>query len=378
MESKNMMTIDGRPFSFTPGETILEVAERNGIYIPTLCYLKGASPLGACRMCLVEIKGVRDLMPACVAPAKPDMTVRTETPAILEARRMNLEVLLASGHHNCLAQELDENSWTDFQLRAMDSKEHQDICPAYGDCRLQEMALLYRVKGGRFTPKDSPYPIENVNPFFLRDFSRCILCGRCVLACNEIQVNNAISFGYRGTTSKIVAKGDLPLKESDCVFCGECVQACPVGALVPFQDLGRRRELGKVRQVRTTCCYCGVGCQIYLHVEDNRIIKVTGVENVGPNYGRLCVKGRYGYDFVHSSERLTTPLIKEKGTFREASWEEALGLVAQKLGEIRKNSGPDSIGLFTSARASNEDNYMAMKFTRAVLGTNNIDHCARL
>ncbi|MBU2497517.1 MAG: (2Fe-2S)-binding protein, partial [Proteobacteria bacterium] len=284
MESEGIILIDGHEFAFESGETILDVARRNRIDIPTLCYMKGQSPTGACRICLVEVEGAKNLGASCALPASPNMVVRTETPRVIRARRMNLELLLASGHHNCLVQDLDIDSWTDFQLRAMAVKEHEEICPVYGDCRLQELAVRYQIKGNRFTPSEPKYPIETVNPFIVRDLSRCILCGRCVQACNEVQVNNAISFGYRGSVAKIVAKGDQTLKDSDCVFCGECVQACPVGALVIKTDFGRTdRMKGKTRLVRTTCSYCGVGCQIYLHVRDNRIAKVTGVEDVGPN-----------------------------------------------------------------------------------------------
>jgi len=163
------------------------------------------------------------------------------------------------------------------------------------------------------------------------------------------------------------------------VFCGECVQACPVGALVPKEDLNLHRLKGTpIKRVRTTCSYCGVGCQIYLHVQEGKVIKVTGVEDVGPNYGSLCVKGRFGYEFINHEERLTRPLIKENGEFREASWDEALEHVAQRFKKVREKNGSDSIGVFCSARMTNEENYVAQKFTRAALGTNNIDHCARL
>jgi predicted molibdopterin-dependent oxidoreductase YjgC len=378
METKNTMVIDGHEYVFEGGETILEVARRNGIDIPTLCYLKGATPTGACRICVVEVEGARTLLASCATPAAFRMVVRTESPRVIKERRMNIELLLASGHHNCLVQDLDMDSWTDFQLESMAVKEHEDRCPAYGDCRLQELAVRYQVKASRFTPTETRYEIENVNPFILRDFSRCILCGRCVQACNEIQVNNAISYGYRGSESKIVAKGDLALADSDCVFCGECVQVCPVGALIAKKDLEPGRGDGEERKIRTTCSYCGVGCQVYLHVRDGRVIKVSGVEDVGPNYGSLCVKGRFGYDFIHAPKRLEKPLIKENGGFREATWDEALDLVAKKLGEIKTSSGPDAIMTLTSARVTNEENYLAQKFARAVLGTNNIDHCARL
>ena len=175
-----------------------------------------------------------------------------------------------------------------------------------------------------------------------------------------------------------MAKGDLALKDSDCVFCGQCVQACPVGALYPRDHVPDFFSPNEVKKVRTTCSYCGVGCQIYLHVADNKVVRVTGVEDVGPNYGRLCVKGRFAYDFLHHPDRLKRPLIRENDTFREATWDEALDLVAKKLTEIKETSGPDAIGVFTSARLTNEENYLAQKMTRAAIGTNNIDHCARL
>lgn len=378
MGSENNIVIDGQEYSFKPGETILQVARRNGIDIPTLCYLKGASPTGACRICLVEVEGARNLVASCAAPAAPKMVVRTESPSVVKARRMNLELLLASGHHNCLVQDMGMDSWTDFQLKAMETEEHKDLCPAYGECRLQDLAVRYRVRTGRFNPTESLYPVENVNPFIVRDFSRCILCGRCVQACNEIQVNNAISYGYRGSSSKIVARGDRTLKDSDCVFCGECVQACPVGALIPKQDLEPERLSGETKRVGTTCAYCGVGCQIYLHVQDEKVVKVTGIEDAGPNYGSLCVKGRFGYDFINHPERLKTPLIRENGEFREASWDEALDLVAEKLNQTKESNSPDSIGVLTSARITNEENYLTQKFARAAIGTNNVDHCARL
>jgi predicted molibdopterin-dependent oxidoreductase YjgC len=220
--------------------------------------------------------------------------------------------------------------------------------------------------------------VENVNPFIVRDLSRCILCGRCVQACNEIQVNNAISFEYRESESKIVTKGDRALKDSDCVFCGECVQACPVGALVSKDDFKSPGLDSNVKRIRTTCSYCGVGCQLYLHAKDNKIIKVTGVKGVSPNFGSLCVKGRFGFDFVNDTNRLKKPLIKENGQFREASWDEAFDLVAKQLSKIKEDIGPDAIGVLTSARITSEENYLAQKFTRAVIGTNNVDHCARL
>jgi predicted molibdopterin-dependent oxidoreductase YjgC len=378
MDSENIILIDGQELSFTPGETILQVARQAGIDIPTLCYLKGASPTGACRMCVVEVEGARNLVASCAAPAGNKMVVRTESPAVLRSRRLNLELLLASGHHNCLVQDRNVDSWTDFQMQSLEIAEHHDLCPAYGNCRLQDMAVRYQVKENRFASSEQKYPIETVNPFIVRDFSRCILCGRCVQACNDIQVNNAISFGYRGSTAKVVAKADRTLKESDCVFCGECLQACPVGALYPKQHPTPVNIPSEEKKVRTTCGYCGVGCQLYLHVKEESLVRITGVEDVGPNYGSLCVKGRFGYDFVQHPDRLRTPLVRENGGLREASWDEALDRVSSELQRIKGESGPDAVGVLTSARITNEENYVAQKFARAVLGTNNVDHCARL
>jgi formate dehydrogenase alpha subunit len=351
--SKHTLVINGSECSFTPGDTILQVAERNGVDIPTLCHLKGFTPTGACRICVVEVKGARNLLPACATPAAPNMVVETDSGRAVKSRRINIELLLASGNHNCLT------------------------CEANGNCRLQELAYRYQVETVRFPESPPRYPTETENPLIIRDFSRCILCGRCVQACNEVQVNNAISYGYRGAASKIVAVGDLPYHESDCVFCGECVQVCPVGALIEKQSRFQARQW-EVEKVQTTCTYCGVGCQIHLHVKDNKIVKVTGVEGAAPNFGSLCVKGRFGYDFINDPDRLTAPLIRENGTFRQASWDEALSVVAGKLSEIKQKHGPDSIGVFSSAKITNEENYLAQRFTRAVIGTNNIDHCARL
>jgi predicted molibdopterin-dependent oxidoreductase YjgC len=376
MAEKNIITINGNEFAFEPGETILEVAQRNSVDIPTLCHLKGAIPTGACRICVVEVEHARSLLASCATPASDKMVVRTESKPVIEARRLIIQLLLSSGNHNCAVRGSDDKDWTRFQLNVEKDDGSGELCPVWGDCRLQDLAYRYQVSGDIFPATGTKYPMETVNPFIVRDFSRCIQCGRCVQACNDIQVNNAINFGYRGAEAKIIASGDRPLKDSDCVFCGECVQICPVGALVE-KDVRYRVRPWETEKFRTTCSYCGVGCQLELHVKNNQVVKVNGAD-VAPNYGSLCVKGRFGFNFINSPERLTKPLIKENGTFKEASWDKALDLVANKLSEIKEKHGGDSIGVLTSARMTNEDNYIAHKFTRAVLKTNNIDHCARL
>jgi len=373
MQSQKI-TINDKCLNFNPGQTILEVAEENNIWIPTLCYLKGATPTGSCRICVVEVEGRRTLSPACSTPAEPDMVIHTESPKVVASRRDILELLLASGNHNCPLGSGREKDW-----KAAQNDDSTELCPACGDCRLQDLAVYYQVTGEKYVRSKEPEPhppMETVNPFIVRDFSRCILCGRCVQACNEVQVNRAISFGYRGTESKIVAGIDVPLRDSDCVFCGECVQACPVGALVEKNARYQWRPW-ETEVIRTTCPYCGVGCQLNLHVKDRRILKVTGVEDGAPNKGRLCVKGRFGFDFIYSEDRLKTPLIKENGGYREASWLEALELVADRFKEIIDRGGPDAIAGVSCARSINEDSYQMQKLFRSVFKTNNIDHCAR-
>lgn len=375
---RNVITINENKLTFEPGETILEVAQRNKIDIPTLCHLKHTIPTTSCQVCVVELKGTSDLIESCATKAGPDMIVFTESSKVINARRKNIAKLLASGNHNCAIRDFDAGDWTSFQLSVLKSDGKDDLCPVWGDCELQNLAYRYQVNTRGLPLNGCKYETERVNPFIIRDFSRCILCGRCVKACREIQVNNAIEFGYHDQDLKIIAKDDAALKDSDCVFCGECLQVCPVGALVPdksFRD-GRFKD---TKKVRSTCSFCGVGCQIDLFVQDNKIVKIDGADvELPPNNASLCVKGRFGYEFVASPERLTRPLIKKDGKQVEASWDEALDLVAEKLSGIKDKFGPDSIGLLTSARITNEDNYIAQKFTRAVLKTNNVDHCARL
>ncbi len=371
--TKHLM-INGRKTTFTSGQTILEVARANQIPIPTLCYLKDAAPTGRCGICVVEVDGRDKLISSCSTFADRGMKIKTESERVIKERKTILAKLLSSGNHNCAIGGSRRDQWSDFQLKVNQADGAQELCPAWGDCRLQNLAYQYQVDIDPCSQVVAPDPMELKNPLIVRDFSRCILCGRCVQACNEVQVNLVIQLDE--SRGKIVTENDKALIDSNCVFCGECVQACPVGALVEKKSRYIWRPW-KSEKIRTTCPYCGVGCQQMLHVQEGKIVKVTGVEDAEPNKGRLCVKGRFGYDFIYSEDRLTTPLIKENGEFREASWDEALDLVANKFTEIIENHGPDALAGVSCARSINEDSYQMQKLFRAVFKTNNIDHCAR-
>ncbi len=353
-ENTITLTVNGKEISGRKGQTVLEVFRDNGIHIPTLCYHPKMPPYGGCRLCIVEIEKMRGLVPACTTPASDGMVVQTHTEQVVRIRKSVLELLLAYGNHNCL------------------------LCESNGDCELQDLVYEHGIETLRFRGDFEPIPVDDSNAMIARDLSKCVLCGRCVRACLEVQVNGVIEVARRGSDAFISTFDDNPLKDSNCVFCGECVAACPTGALIEKEAKFRGRPW-EVDKVVTTCGYCGVGCQLELNVKDGQVVKVTSNHEIpGPNKGSLCVKGRFGYDFIHHPDRLTTPLIKEKGKFRKASWNEALKLVADQFDKTKQKYGADSLGFMTSARCTNEENYLLNKFARAVIGTNNVDHCARL
>ncbi len=346
------LTIDGKKVVVPKGATIHDAAQAAGVFIPTFCHDPELSKPGACRICVVEVPGMRNLPASCVTEAAEGMVVHTSSPAVIEARKTILELLLENHPNDCLT------------------------CAKSGECLLQDYAYLYGVRFGAFGGERHRYPVEEENNFIIRDMNKCILCGKCVRACAERQARHIIDFTCRGFNTKVATAMDQPLTDSDCIFCGSCVAVCPTGALLEKAMLGkgRRWEIGKVR---TTCPFCGVGCNFDLNVKDGKVIGVTANPDSPVNGRDLCVKGRFGIDYVHSPDRLTTPLIKKDGRFVEADWDEALDLVAQKLGEVKAAFGPDAVAALSSARCTNEENYLLQKFMRAVIGTNNIDHCAR-
>jgi len=354
MSDKFTIHIDGKDVQASPGQTILEVARENGFFIPTLCYYKGTTNVGACRVCVVEVENARSLVAACAMPVNPGMKIKTDTERVQNARRLVVELLLASGDHNCLT------------------------CEKNGDCELQDLVYKLGIDSPRFNIDPPGYDIEDTNSMITRDLNKCILCGRCVRVCNEIQVNEVLDFSMRGSRSKVGPAFDTDYISSNCYFCGECVDACPVGALT-FKGARFQGRPWEIEKVKTTCAYCGVGCQMDLNIHDGKIIKVTGNREHGaPNYGSLCVKGRFGMNFVNHPDRLQTPLIRKGGELQEASWDEAFDYIAHSLAAIKQTHGPDSIAGLSSARCTNEENYVFQKFMRAGIGTNNVDHCARL
>ena len=381
MDSQNTLLINGSIYPFEAGETILEVARRNGIFIPTLCHLEETKNTGACRVCLVEVKGARGLVASCAMPAGKDMEVRTDTPKVTEARRFVIALLMISGNHNCAARGDGGGDWTDFQLGTREYDHSSELCDAYASCELQALAYRYQVhelvEQMRLDNLEQKYPFEEANDFILRDFSRCILCGRCVKACNEIQVNNAISFGYRGVEAKIVTRGDVTLADSDCVFCGECIQRCPVGALVE-KDNRYTARLWDLERTQSTCGHCGTGCSVDLFTRDGALVRTSGTDTGHANHGSLCNRGRYGNDFAGHADRLAQPMVRKDNAQVETSWDAALDHVAMSLAEIKKAHGPGSIAGILSANATNEDAFAMRRYFTEVLGSPNLDSSARL
>jgi len=354
MPEELKVTIDGKRCTGHRGQTILEVAEENGIWIPTLCYDPRLAPYGACRLCLVEVEGARVFMPACHAEITPDMVVRTENKRINSIRRTVIELLLSDHPVDCMT------------------------CESTGSCRLQDLAYRYGVKESSFKGETHSYHLLDDNPLIERDLDKCVICGRCVRICEEVVGAGVYGFVARGFDSVVSTPYDHTLEESPCLFCGQCVSTCPVGALTSKLSSGKGRYW-ELEQTDTVCPYCGVGCTLTLWTSDNEVVNVTAPMDKGVNRGNLCIKGRFGWQYINSPERLKYPMIRGKdGKLRKATWEKAVSTVAERLTEISKENGPDAVGGLASARCTNEENYLFQKFMRAAVGTNNVDHCARL
>jgi formate dehydrogenase major subunit len=354
-------TLNGNTVVAPADQTLLQAADHHGIEVPRLCYMEGMRADGNCRTCMVEIKGERVLAPSCCRYPKEGMEVTTNSARAVTSQKMSIELLLADVPEAAYTRDSELDFW---------AKKMEIGKPRFGE---------------------RPQPVEDLShPAMAVHLDACIQCKRCVRACREEQVNDVIGYAFRGSHSKIVFDLDDPMGNSTCVACGECVQACPTGALMPARDVALTVP---EKQVDSVCPYCGVGCQLTYNVKDNKILYVQGKD--GPaNSSRLCVKGRYGFDYVQHKHRLTKPLIRKPGVpktkdfvvdpenwhevFREATWEEALDVAAKGLRDVRDKYGKRSLAGFGSAKGTNEEAYLFQKLVRTGFGSNNVDHCTRL
>ena len=345
------ITINGREVSGHPGMTILELARESGIDIPTLCHDPHLTPIGACRICVVEDERSGALAASCVTPIAAGMVINTESPKVLERRKTIIKLILASHPDSCL------------------------VCDKGNRCELRRIASEMGIGEVEFQKIPQTASIEEVNPFIERDLSKCILCARCIRADHELVVEGAIDYIGRGFTSKPATLGDVPLENSECTFCGTCVAMCPTGALMEKQWEYRGTATASVL---TICPFCGCGCSIEMEVRGNRIARAKPGKKGTVNSGALCVRGSYGYDFVHSAERLTAPLVRVNGELKATSWEQALDAAAAGLNQVKQGHGSDSLAILGSPGCTNEENYLLQRFARTVAGTNNIDNGGRL
>jgi len=344
------LTIDNKTVDVPEGSTVLDAAKKLKIDVPTLCFDERMKPHGGCRLCIVEIEGMRRPVTSCTTPAEQGMVVTTKSPHLERLRKTTVELLLSDHPNDCM------------------------VCIRAGSCTLQELAYKYSIRENRFEGAKRDHDRVDENPFIMREQNKCVLCGLCVRVCDEVQGVGAIGYANRGFEAKICPPFERQL---DCEFCGQCVSVCPTGALSGKLWAGHPRHEG-ISYTETTCSYCGCGCNLTLHSLGNEITRVSSRSD-NHNRGWLCVKGRFGYEFINSADRLTTPMIRRQkgGSLEPASWEEAISLVVQKFSEIKEKHGPDALGGLASARCTNEENYMFQKLFRSAIGTNNVDHCAR-
>jgi len=306
------LTINGQKVSVPAGITVLEAAQQLGIFVPTFCYEKDLTAPGACRICVVEIEGWRNLPPSCVTTVTEGMVIHTESPAVAEARKTILELLVANHPLDCIT------------------------CEKSGNCKLQDYAYYYGVANPTpFEGEKHDFPPDDSNPYIYRDLNKCILCGKCVATCRAVPERDVIDFAYRGFNTKIATFMDAELKDSTCVYCNRCVSICPVGAIVDKTMMGQGR-IWELEKEQVTCTFCEAGCQFDVNYRNG---KVVGVTAAGAAPGRpLCLKGRLGTDFANNPDRTGLPLVNRDGEFVEVSWEEALGLgpIVEKINSLKK------------------------------------------
>ncbi|MCL6559279.1 MAG: (2Fe-2S)-binding protein [Firmicutes bacterium] len=309
----SVLVINGQKVEVPDGSTILEAAEKLGIFIPTFCHDPNLPGVASCRICVVEVKGAKNLTPACMTAVREGMVVETESPSVVAARKTILELILANHPQDCLT------------------------CEKNGDCRLQDYAFRYGVKGSRFSGEKHAYPLDDTNPYIVRDMNKCILCGKCVRTCALVEGRAVLDYAYRGFNTKIAPAMDTPLGESDCVFCGRCVTACPVGALI-FKTMVGKGRTWEIKKVPVKCTFCEAGCNFDLNIKNDQVI---GVTPQAPGPGRpLCLKGRSALELLYMDEP-PAPYRKENGKFIKTGWIEALGLekLLEKISEGRVDFG---------------------------------------
>lgn len=343
------LKINGAVISAAAGDTILEAAQRARIYIPHLCYHPKLHPIGSCRLCVVEIDGVRDPMASCTTPVQEGIAVTTDSPNLQQLRREALNYILLNHPLEC------------------------PVCDKAGECRLQDLCQEFGITGQPFAMPEVQFKTDYDSPLIEKHDARCVMCGRCVSICTEVQAVHAWEFTSRGYDARIATVNGKPL---DCEFCGQCVAVCPVGALIskPFKYKARVWELRKTASV---CPYCGTGCAVELNVHQNTVVRVTSDDTGTHNRGNLCIRGSFGFSFINHEDRIPEPLVKKDGKLKPASWDEALDYAAASFKPLLQESGPDCIAGLGSVHSSNEDNYLFQKFFRVVLGTNNVDSSAR-
>ncbi len=350
------MTLDGMAVEFTEGETIYDVAQRQKKQIPTLCYDPRLEAFGACRLCVVEVEGIRNPVASCTTQAQPDMVVRTRTEALEKHRKTLLELVTSENR----------------QLSV-------DPLSGFASQELSNLVVQYDAATGRFQGKQSGTSNkDDQNPFILRDYDNCISCYRCVRVCAEQEGDYAINVKNRGFHTQIIAEFDNDLRDSSCTFCGQCVQTCPTGALGDKKALRAEAKPGEITKTRTICPYCGVGCSVDILTKNEEIVGVQPAMDGPANEGALCIKGQFAFDFVQHEERLKKPMIRrEDGELHECEWDEALDFAAAGFRRVRDTHGRQSIYGVASGRAPHEAAYTMQKFIRASFGTNYIDNCSR-
>ncbi|HTD17157.1 MAG TPA: molybdopterin-dependent oxidoreductase, partial [Chthoniobacterales bacterium] len=384
------LTIDGKTIELEKPELLIDLLIRRGAKVPSVCYHHQLGPIESCDTCLVEIAG--KLVRACATTVSDGMIIETKSPRADTAQREAFDRILSN--HMLYCTVCDNNN---------------------GNCTIHNTTKMLKVQHQKIPFKHKPYDVDASNPFYIYNPDQCVLCGRCVEACQNIEVNETLSINWEDPHPRVVWDGGKPIGESSCVSCGHCVTVCPCNALMEKSMLGEagymsalpkpilnsmidvikgvEPDMGygmilnvseaesamresRTRRTKTVCTYCGVGCSFDVWTKGRHILKIEPAD--GPTNGiSTCVKGKFGWDFVNSADRLTKPLIRDGANFREATWDEALGLVARRFSEIKEKDGPDALAFISSSKCTNEESYLMQKLARAVVGTNNMDNCSR-